>query len=309
MHAQRITSHLQGAAAIRRWTLDHLPSAQSLVAYDLFLAIGNESQAGRPIPLARLCAALPFDAADIASQIQRWVQAGLIATDPDGAAAGGLSKQAMVLPTSRFEVLLTELTRTVDSVYILRKGLRDTQLAVDGSIEPWREAIETVYDNFYDLGWLYLHNFGSVCFLMAQLAQRAFESRGHRARCESGFVEILHEGRLAYVLGGQGYAQPGQIEGHACCVVDDAVVVDFGLGNVRKGYRRDFPWAVAAPLRADGATLACAELPTGYAVCWRTSWRSPESEREFAKLRPVADELMKRYRLTFGDPAEAGGIA
>lgn len=112
-----------------------------------------------------------------------------------------------------------------------------------------------LYDRMHDLGWLYLHNFGSACFLVSSLAKRLAELHGRRARIVSGLVELENQGK-AFLLGGPGYAKPGQIDGHAACVIDDTLVLDFGMGNVRKSYRRDFYWGAIVDYARDGAVFA-----------------------------------------------------
>jgi len=297
MHIERITSHLQGAAAIREWTLEHIPHSQSLVAYDLFLRIGSDFCSGQPLDLGRIGQALPYSGDDIRAQARQWIDDGLLVPDADRRDADGAGR---VYPTERFLALLDYLVRTVDGVYILRKALRDEQLVVQGAKAADRELVESVYDSFYDLGWLYLHNFGSVCFLMALLAQRVFALHGRRARVESGHVEIDAGGERRFALGSQGCAAPGQIDGHAWCVVDDALIVDLGLGNVRKAYRRTFPWALAAPLHPEGAVAGRMVFQDGQQVRWKTDWRSPSTEAELVKLTPMADQLMTRYLSFFG---------
>lgn len=176
--------------------------------------------------------------------------------------------------------------------------MRDEQLLVLTDDAALRHFAEALYDHFYDMGWLYLHNFGGICFLMASLVRRVAIAYGHRARVESGYVEVRDAERI-FLLGGKGYAAPGQIEGHAYCVIDEALILDFGLGNLRKGYRRDFHWALACPYQPRDGVLGTMTLPQGQTVCWKNDWQTPETQAELQKFEPMAEQLFSNYLAHF----------
>jgi DNA-binding Lrp family transcriptional regulator len=292
MQIQRVTSLLQGVANVRKWVVENVPLTSSMVGYDLFLKLGNDFIGGRPLDVNTLLRELPHPEKSITQQIKKMEDAGLIVAQP---AAVGARK---LLPTRQFVHLLETYSRKFESTFILRKGLRDQQLMVMTEDDKLREFAESLYDNFYDLGWLYLHNFGGVCFLMASLVKRVAAAYGYTARVESCYVDVsnAHE---RYMLGAQGFAKEGQIDGHAMCVIDDALIIDFGLGNIRKGYRRDFYWAMACDYRPEGSVLASVGLPTGHTVTWKNDWQSPDSEAELARYAPHIDELFQQYETYF----------
>jgi hypothetical protein len=290
MQIQRITSLLQGVASSRNWLIEHIPLTSSMAGYDLFLAVANNFTAGKPILLRDLLADSRHPERVVLQQIEKMQATGLLAAQP-----GAIGPHARAFqPTQQFVALLDRFSKQFESLFILRKGLRDQQLVVVTDEAAMRDFAETLYDHFYDLGWFYLHNFGSACFLMASLVARIATSYGLRARVASCYVSIA-EGKNSFLLGAQGYARPGQIDGHAVCILEESLLIDFGLGNVRRTYRRDFPWAMATPYRRDGATIAALATPAG-SVTWKDDWQSPDSEAELARYAPHLEGLYQQYR-------------
>jgi hypothetical protein len=295
MQIQRVTSLLQGVADVRNWVVQHIPLTTSLVGYDLFLKLGNDFFLGQELELKSICQALPHPEECIRLQVRKMEEAGLVVEQASDSGAGS----SKLVPTQKFVALLDNYRKKFESLFILRKGLRDQQLLVSSRNPELGQFVESLYDHFYDLGWLYLHNFGGVCFLMASLVKRVAAAYGRQARVESGYVQISGP-NVEYLLGGKGYAAPGQIEGHAMCVIDDTLIVDFGLGNVRKGYRRNFYWALACEYQPRDNVLGTLPLATGEAVAWKNDWQSPDSGAELKKYEPAVEELFRVYASYFG---------
>ncbi|MDL2356767.1 MAG: hypothetical protein QFF03_16070 [Pseudomonadota bacterium] len=288
MQVPRITSLLQGIASSRSWLLTHVPLTGSMAGYDLFLKIANDCPGGQPVRMSALLDGIGHPPETVRAQLLQMAAADLLAPRADDA----------WLPTARFLGLLNSFSQQFDSLFILRKSLRDRQLLVVSDDDELGHFAERLYDHFYDLGWLYLHNFGAACFLMASLVARLAGEAGYRARVASGYVDIAR-GDARYLLGAQGYAKPGQIDGHAVCVVEEKLLIDFGLGNARRSYRSDFPWALACAFRPRGACLAELAMPTGETVRWKNDWQSPDTEAELARYAPHLDQLAAQYHAQF----------
>lgn len=283
---------LQSVAQLRNWVVENVPCTNSMLGYDLFIKLGNDVVAGQPLDLATLAQGLPYPPEQVADHIRRMAQAGLFEIADVGQGA------AMLRATSAFVTLLDRYSRKLESVFIVREDLRSQQLLVSASDPALGQFASMLYDRIYDMGWLYLHNFGSACFLMASLVRRLAEAHGHAARIASCYVEIAHdEGQ--YLLGAQGYAKPGQIDGHAVCIVNEAVILDFGLGNVRKGYRRDFHWGVATDYRRQDSVLGAMTVRTGERVTWKDDWQSPGTDAELARYAPHIEDLFGEFVARF----------
>ncbi|WP_426174519.1 hypothetical protein [Massilia sp. TWR1-2-2] len=158
MQIQRVTSLLQGIASARSWLRKHIPLTSSMAGYDLFLKIANDTTAGKPLTLPSLLVGLQHPERVVLHQMRKMEAAGLIRSH------AGLHA---IEPTEKFLQLLKSFSQQFESLFILRKGLRDQQLVIGTEDAALRDFVESLYDHFYDLGWLYLHNFGSACFLMA----------------------------------------------------------------------------------------------------------------------------------------------
>ncbi|MDB5934139.1 MAG: hypothetical protein JWQ01_1483 [Massilia sp.] len=296
MQIQRVTSLLQGIASARGWLIQHIPMTGSMAGYDLFLQVANDCMSNRPIVARTLLAEMNHPEESVLQQLEKMEEAGLLGEQPPAIDP----HQRTYRPTEKFVALLASFSKQFESIFILRKNLRDQQLVVMTPDAAMRELVESLYDHFYDLGWLYLYNFGSVCFLMASVVARVATGYGYRARVASCHVEILRPEGGGFRLGAQGSAGPGQVDGHAVCILEESVLVDFGLGNVRRAYRRDFPWAIACDYRRDDTTMAAIAMAGGETVSWKDDWQSPATATELARYAPHLDELYKRYQSYFG---------
>jgi hypothetical protein len=291
MHA---TSLLQGITVARAWILAHVPVTDSMAGYELFLKIANDCPGGREILIGALLSGMRHPEPVLLEQVAKMEAAGLLARQHGAAGAGAIA----YVPTPYFLTLLQDFSKQFDSLFILRKDLRDKQLLVVAQSGDMHDFAATLYDRFYDLGWLYLHNFGAVCFLMASLVARVAASHGYRARIESCYVEIA-KGESRYLLGAQGYAKPGQIDGHAVCILEDCMLVDFGLGNARRNYRSDFPWGLACGFQPEAPMLGGIAMTSGETVVWKNDWQSPGSQAELARYAPHLDAMYQQYHARF----------
>jgi hypothetical protein len=292
MHSERVVPVLQSVASMRAWVGEHIPLARSLLGYDLFIKLGSDLCADGPLDVDSFAAGLANPREQVLEHLASMQEAGLLLVAP------GIDGRQVIHPTGQFVGLLEEYTERFERLFIVREGLRSRQLLVSSSDPGLARLAEVLYDRMHDLGWLYLHNFGAACFLMAMLVRRVALAQGHAARVASCHVELAHaQGR--FLLGARGYAKPGQVDGHAVCVVDESVVIDFGLGNVRRGYRRDFAWGVACDYQRDGAVLARLALP-GERVTWKDDWQTPHTQRELDRYAAAIEPLYQQYAARFG---------
>lgn len=293
MQIQRVTSLLQGEAVVRNWIVQHIPTSGSLAGYDLFLKISNSFVEGGQPELSVPYSEFPHSEAEIDEHVAAMAKAELleVRTGPAGA--------IHVKLTAKFVERLKQFQAKFESQFIPRKDIREQQLRVEIDDERLNYLVVTMYDHFYDIGWLYLHNYSGICFLMASLVRRVAEAYGFKARVESCHVEIGGPAG-SFKLGSPGFASPGQIEGHAVCIIDESVLVDFGLGNVRRGYRRDFYWGLAHPYEQRGAEMAKMRLPGGDVITWKNDWQTPDGPAELQKYEVFVEQLFKQFADHFG---------
>jgi len=297
MSLHRVHPILQSVARMRNWVVEHVPGGDSMLGYDLFLKLGNDVVAGQPLTVSALAQGLPYTQDAVAAQLQRFEESGLVTLSND--ADLGLQLQ----PTPRFLKLLDQYSLAFESVFIVRTELRAQQLLIQSDHAELAGFARVLYDRMYDLGWLYLHNYGSACFLMASLVRRVAELHGRQARVASCYVELdqhREDGSVSrYLLGSKEHVKPGQIAGHAACIIDEQLVVDFGLGSVRKHHRRDFYWGAIGDYRRTGDVFARLVLPGNATMTWKDDWQSPDGDAELARYAPHLDEFASQYIARF----------
>jgi hypothetical protein len=291
MQIDRVIPMLQSVAQVRNWVVEHIPLTESLLGYDLFLKIGNDIASGQPLDVNTITAGFPHPPAQVQAHLRLMVLNGLLVFEDSGV-------QQVLRPTPRFLALLDTYGRQFESLFIVRNDLRSQQLFMAVSDAEMTAFVRQLYDRVYDMGWLYLHNFGSVCFMMASLVRRIAQAHGHQARIASCHVQVEFQGGM-YSLGGKGVAKPGQIDGHAVCVINESTLVDFGLGNVRKGYRRDFYWGIASDYRRDGAAIAAVTIAGPHTLTWKDDWQYPGTDDELARYAPFVENLFEQYAARF----------
>ncbi|MFL6672025.1 MAG: hypothetical protein ACJ8LG_01895 [Massilia sp.] len=165
---------LQSVAQVRNWVVENVPGTDSMLGYDLFLKLGNDVLVGRPLDLRSLAAALPYPEAEVTQQVTRMAQGGLLQLET----CGDDPLASILLPTDLFVTLLDRYSRKFESLFIVRHNLRNQQLLLLAGDPGLGEFGRLLYDRIYDMGWIYLHNFGSACFLMASLVKRIAEAHG-----------------------------------------------------------------------------------------------------------------------------------
>lgn len=294
MQIERVPSLLQDVADIRNWLVQHIPLSGSMVGYDLFLKIGNDCFSDNVMTLGELCKGLPHSESEVRQGVAGMVQAGLLEAVADSA-----SDSVRIVPTQRFMDFLKQYQSKFESVFIPRKELRLRQLYADVHDHRLHHLVETMYDHFHDMGWVHLHKYGAVCFLMASLVRRIATAYGFKARVEFCHASISTR-EFEFKLGTPGYAAPGQIEGHAVCVIEEAVLVDFALSTVRRNLRRDFYWGIAAAYAPHNEVMARIDLPSGGKVTWKNDWQTPDGPGELAKYEMLVEDLFKEFVARFG---------
>ncbi|MFO1160412.1 MAG: hypothetical protein U1E60_16355 [Reyranellaceae bacterium] len=140
-----------------------------------------------------------------------------------------------------------------------------------------------------------LPTYSSYCYLVASVVVSLLTARGLGVRLFDCCVAMKDHGR-EFLLG-HGIARPGQINGHLACIVDDRVLVDFGLGAARKySPLRDVPQGVVCRLPASAEEAVSVHLPTGLDIEWRRGAMPPNREHELQVNGRVAAAVIRRWR-------------
>ncbi|MES2071810.1 MAG: hypothetical protein V4488_15755 [Pseudomonadota bacterium] len=151
--------------------------------------------------------------------------------------------------------------------------------------------VRQMYDDLKHLGYFDLY--GTSCFAMAALAAQLLRAQGYATEVK-GCHAIFSNASGDFYLGYQGYARPGQVEGHVVCVVNGNIVLDFGLGNVKSHYQGNFYRAIACAASNYGPVLATLEFDNGVSAQWRTDWVGPGIEAELQKQEPALQIILAK---------------
>ncbi|MES2047613.1 MAG: hypothetical protein V4447_04375 [Pseudomonadota bacterium] len=154
---------------------------------------------------------------------------------------------------------------------------------------------EDIKQIYYDFKYLkFFDDYGASCFAMAGLLCKLLNEKGYSARVQ-GCHSLIQKPGFDFHLGGEGFAKKEQIDGHVICIVDEAYLIDFGLGNVRKYFDELFFRCIACDLTPQENLLATLELESGMHVEWRTDWISPQIEVELRLQVPYIQQLLVVY--------------
>jgi hypothetical protein len=144
-----------------------------------------------------------------------------------------------------------------------------------------------------------LPTYSSYCYLIALLTSRLLEDRGFAVELFDCSATIKGRG-LVFQLGA-GPAKRGQIPGHLACIVDDRVLVDFGLGAARKySGRQGIAQGVVCRLPTHERDCVSVRVPGGYEITWRRSAMPPNREHELSVNGTVAGAMLRHWRENAG---------
>jgi hypothetical protein len=152
--------------------------------------------------------------------------------------------------------------------------------------------IRQIYYDFKQLGYFDLY--GSICFAMAALTARILRAKGYDTEVK-GCHAIFSNPNEDFYLGYEGYAKAGQVEGHVVCVVNGNILLDFGLGNVRKHYQGNFYRAIACAASNNGPVLAAVDFGNGVRAQWRTDWVGPLIDAELVNQEALLLPILAKY--------------
>ncbi|MFZ6846243.1 hypothetical protein [Undibacterium sp. RuTC16W] len=142
----------------------------------------------------------------------------------------------------------------------------------------------------------YFDQYGSSCVAMAALLSYLLEKQGFNTKVQACYVVVKNPDRQ-FFLGYKGYAKTGQVEGHAVCIVDDRILIDFGLENVRKDFDSQFPRAICSGIDMNREQGCVARIHVGEktTIEWRTDWIPPDIADEYIRQAPLLEPIINNY--------------
>jgi len=136
------------------------------------------------------------------------------------------------------------------------------------------------------------------CFCAAGFVSLVFNALGLRSRILPCYAVVIKDD-MNFLVGYKNViAAPGQVDGHVVCLIDNTILVDFGLKNVQRYAWPDFPDAVACEINPDNMFPGQLVLDERRKILWANDWASPATDAVMRANKPVFKKLFKQYRST-----------
>ena len=133
------------------------------------------------------------------------------------------------------------------------------------------------------------------CFVMAGLIQLAFEAQGHRVKLLPCTGVAVYK-QQPFKLGFPGLKQNNEeLDGHVACIIDETILVDFGLGNVRRYGFPEFPIALAGDCKQSPVFPITLRVGNDIQFQWNTEVIHPYIEATVENHKPYAKALYQQY--------------
>ncbi|ACV36207.1 hypothetical protein [Accumulibacter sp.] len=143
----------------------------------------------------------------------------------------GNGDDALVEPTARHAAALEQFEEFLAGAFVSRVTLRRALLVNRISDAALAACVQRIFDRFFDLGWLYLHNWAGTCPMMATLVAEALRVDGHPSQVMLGSFDAVLDSKT-FGMGRQGVSGPGRLDGHVLCVADGRAVVTASSSRV-----------------------------------------------------------------------------
>lgn len=159
-------------------------------------------------------------------------------------------------------------------------------------------AVERLFDEFFELEWIFDHRYGAAGHLLASVAAALLERRGWPARVACCEAEV-RKGTRTFHCGVKDWAGQGQHGGHAVCLVGGALLLDFALADVRRNFDRAFPWGLVSALGGEDDQIAALDIVGHGRMRWcaEQAVMGPAQAMKVASLLP---RLLLEYAAAFG---------
>lgn len=189
------------------------------------------------------------------------------------------------------ELIVRQLANPVTSQFRRRH--------LHGAAAPGRMAlaVERLFDEFFELEWIFDHRYGAASHVLASAAAALLERRGWPARvacCEAA----VRKGTRTLHFGVKDWAGQGQQHGHAVCLVGDALLLDFALADARRNFDRAFPWGIVTALRREEGQVAALDIAGHGRVRW--SGEEVMGPAQAMKVATLVPRLLLEHAAAFG---------
>lgn len=138
-------------------------------------------------------------------------------------------------------------------MYKFSLAAMDLTLYLDINRPETSSAIRQVFVDLEYLG--HIKKYGNCCLFISTLVQRILQAKGFTVELKTCNA-IVEKSDQRFLLGGKQFAKPGQLATHVVCIVDQSILLDFGLGNARRDFYPEFFQGVVLPYQDSHEVLS-----------------------------------------------------
>lgn len=154
---------------------------------------------------------------------------------------------------------------------------------------------------FADLEYLgMIGKYGNCCLFINALAAEILKLHEFEVELRPCIAVIDQENRGRFLLGAKEYSQAHQLPSHVVCIVNKTVLLDFGLGNVRRYFDAEFFQAMLLPLsnyHAECHQVLCEAHPAPDLTINYVADEAPAMlDIEIAAQRSMLEKCLSDYR-------------
>ncbi|MBC3883320.1 hypothetical protein H8K35_18145 [Undibacterium sp. LX40W] len=158
-----------------------------------------------------------------------------------------------------------------------------------------QETSNSLRQLFADLEYIgHIKKYGNCCLFISTLVQRILQAQGVNVELKTCNA-IVERSEVRFLLGGKQFTKPGQLATHVVCIVDGNILIDFGLGNVRRYFYSDFFQAVVLPYNSAAETLSSAKLDQSTSLYYIHDAIPEELASEQSFQEPTMQQALQEY--------------
>lgn len=136
--------------------------------------------------------------------------------------------------------------------------------------------------------------YGRCCLFINQLLQQVLQHMGYEVQLIPCYAKMESANQRIF-LGHRDYIHAGQLAGHLSCLVNQTYIVDFGLGNLHKLYKRA-PQAIASQATPSQEPFGELYFDNATKMTWHTLTHIPNLEYETLRQQIKLSEELKRLQ-------------
>lgn len=154
-------------------------------------------------------------------------------------------------------------------------------------------AVERLFDEFFELEWIFDHRYGADPVVLAAVASELLSRQGWKCETMQCKAEVRRS-RKSFFFGMRDWAMPEQVLSHTVLIVDGTHLIDFGLGAIRRSFDREFPWGIACPVNETHDAGVSLDVAGHGRIRW-SALTSPQPSPQAIRAHAAVRTLLREY--------------